>query len=257
MISSLAQVSPKAKIGNNVTIEPFTVIYEDVVIGDNTWIGPNVVIFPDTTIGSDCKIYPTAVIGAVSQDLKYRGEKTFTVIGNNTVIREGVTIHKGTTDKVTTRVGDNCLIMGYVHIAHDCTVGNNVILANYVGLSGHIEIEDNAIIEGKAGAQQFVRVGAHSFVAGGSLIRKNVPPFIRVAREPLQFIGVNTIGMARKGFSKEDITMVEDIYRIVFVRGHGMTKAIEAVEAEIPPHPLREQILNFIRNSKDGIVKGI
>lgn len=257
MISSLAQVSPKAKIGNNVTIEPFTVIYDDVVIGDNTWIGPNVVIFPDTTIGSDCKIYPTAVIGAVSQDLKYRGEKTFTVIGNNTVIREGVTIHKGTTDKVTTRVGDNCLIMGYVHIAHDCTVGNNVILANYVGLSGHIDIEDNAIIEGKAGAQQFVRVGAHSFVAGGSLIRKNVPPFIRVAREPLQFIGVNTIGMARKGFSKEDITLVEDIYRIVFVRGHAISKAIEVVEAEIPAHPLREQILGFIRNSKDGIVRGI
>lgn len=257
MISSLAHVSPKARIGNNVTIEPFAVIYEDVEIGDNTWIGPNVVIFPDTTIGSNCKVFPTAVLGAVSQDLKYKGEKTNTVIGNNTIIREGVTIHKGTTDKYTTRVGDNCLIMAYVHVAHDCIIGNNVILANSVGLSGHVEVQDYAIIEGMVGVSQFMVIGAHSFVAGYSQIRKNVPPYIKVAREPLQYIGVNSIGLARRGYAKEVISQIEDIYRLIFVRGHNLTNALELVEQEIAPSEARSQIIDFIRSSKDGIVRGI
>lgn len=257
MISSLAHVSPKARIGNNVTIEPFAVIYEDVEIGDNTWIGPNVVVFPDTIIGSNCKVFPTAVVGAVSQDLKYKGEKTNTVIGNNTIIREGVTVHKGTTDKYTTRVGDNCLLMAYVHVAHDCIIGNNVILANSVGLSGHVEVQDYAIIEGMVGVSQFMVIGAHSFVAGYSQIRKNVPPYIKVAREPLQYIGVNSIGLARRGYSKEVISQIEDIYRLIFVRGHNLTNALELVEQEIAPSEARAQIIDFIRSSKDGIVRGI
>lgn len=257
MISSLAHVSPKARIGNNVTIEPFAVIYEDVEIGDNTWIGPNVVVFPDTIIGSNCKVFPTAVVGAVSQDLKYKGEKTNTVIGNNTIIREGVTVHKGTADKFTTRVGDNCLLMAYVHVAHDCIVGNNVILANSVGLSGHVIVEDFAIIEGMVGVSQFARIGAHSFVAGYSQIRKNVPPYIKVAREPLQYIGVNSIGLARRGYAKEVISQIEDIYRLIFVRGHNLTNALELVEQEIAPSEARTQIIDFIRSSKDGIVRGI
>lgn len=257
MISNLASVSPKAKIGKNVTIEPFATIYDNVEIGDNTWIAPNVVVFPDTTIGHDCKIYPGASLGAVSQDLKYKGEPANTVIGNNTVIREFVTVHKGTADRQTTRVGDNCLIMAYAHIAHDCIIGNNVILASFVGLAGHITIEDFAILEGGAVAQQFVTIGAHSFIAGASLVRKNVPPYIRVAREPLQYIGVNSIGLSRRGFEKETIQEIEDIYRTIFVRGHTVSKALEAVEAEIKDSAVKTQILSFIKNSKDGIVKGI
>lgn len=257
MISNLANVSQKAKIGNNVKIDAFATVYEGVEIGDNTWIGPNAVIFPDTIIGHDCKIFPGACIGPVSQDLKYRGEPANTVVGNNTVIREYVTIHKGTADRMTTKVGDNCLLMAYVHIAHDCIIGNNVIMASYAGLSGHITIEDYAILEGNVGAQQFTSVGAHAFVAGGSLIRKSVPPFIRVAREPLQYIGVNSVGLSRRGYSKESIQEIENIYRTIFVHNNSINKALEAVEAEMPETEIRNQIINFIRGCKDGVVKGV
>lgn len=257
MISNLASVHPKAKIGKNVTINAFATIFEDVEIGDNVYIHPNAVIYPDTIIGEGCKIFPGAVIGIVSQDLKYKGEKSNTVIGKNTVIREYATIHKGTADRMTTKVGDNCLIMAYTHLGHDCLVGNNVIIANNGSLAGHITIEDYAIIEGVVAAQQFVNIGAHSFIAGASLVRKSVPPYIRVAREPLQFIGVNTVGLARRGFDKETIKQIEDIYRIIFVRGHNLSNALEIVESEIPDSQYRKEILGFIRNQKDGIVKGI
>ena len=257
MISPLANVSPKASIGNNVTIQPFATVYEDVVIGDNTYIHPNAIIYPDTTIGSDCQIFPGALIGVVSQDLKYKGEKAKTVVGNNTIIREYATIHKGTADRKITSVGNNCLLMAYSHVAHDCIVGNNVILANYVGLAGHITIEDFVIIEGYTAIQQFITIGAHSFLAGASKVRKNVPPFIRVARDPLQYIGVNTVGLSRRGFDKELINQIEDIYRLIFVRGHNLTNALELVEQEIPDTETRKQIVDFIRSSQDGIVKGI
>lgn len=257
MISPLANVSPKAKIGNNVTIEPFATVYEDVVIGDNTFIHPNAIIYPDTTIGSNCQIFPGALIGIVSQDLKYKGEKAKTTIGNNTIIREYVTVHKGTSDRMLTAIGDNCLVMAYAHVAHDCIIGNNVILANYVGLAGHVTIEDFSILEGYVAVQQFVVVGAHTFLAGTSKVRKNVPPYIRVAREPLQYIGVNSVGLSRRGFDKETINQIEDIYRLIFVRGHNTSKALELVEQEIPDSPVRKQIVEFIKNSADGIVKGI
>ncbi|MES2566418.1 MAG: acyl-ACP--UDP-N-acetylglucosamine O-acyltransferase [Bacteroidota bacterium] len=257
MISPLANVSPKAKIGNNVTIEPFATVYDDVTIGDNTHIHPNAIIYPDTTIGNDCQIFPGALVGIVSQDLKYKGEKALTTIGNNTIIREYATIHKGTADRMITSVGDNCLIMAYAHIAHDCIVGNNVILANYVGLAGHVTIEDFVIVEGYAAIQQFVIVGMHCFLAAATKVRKNVPPYIRVAREPLQYIGVNSVGLSRRGFDKETINQIEDIYRLIFVRGHNITNALELVEQEIPDSASRKQIVNFIRESKDGIVKGI
>ncbi|MCU0361259.1 MAG: acyl-ACP--UDP-N-acetylglucosamine O-acyltransferase, partial [Bacteroidia bacterium] len=213
MISPLANVHPKARIGKNVTIEAFATIYEDVEIGDDTYIHPNAVIYPDTIIGKGCKIFPGAVIGIINQDLKYKGEKSNTVIGDNTVIREYVTIHKGTADRMTTKVGNNCLIMCYTHLGHDCIVGNNVIIANNGSLAGHITVEDFVVIEGVVAAQQFVRIGAHSFVAGASLVRKSIPPYVRVAREPLQFIGVNTIGLNRRGFDKDAIKQIEDIYR--------------------------------------------
>src|ERR1041384_1635924 len=192
MISPLAHVSPKARIGKNVTIEPFATIYGDVEIGDDCYIHPNAVIYPDSIIGKGCKIFPGAIIGIINQDLKYKGEKSNTVIGNNTTVREFATIHKGTADRMTTRVGDNCLIMAYCHLGHDCLIGKNVILANSASLAGHITIEDNVILEGVVAAQQFVNIGAHAFVAGASLVRKSIPPYIRVAREPLQFIGVRS-----------------------------------------------------------------
>jgi UDP-N-acetylglucosamine acyltransferase len=257
MISPLANVSPKAKIGKNVTIEAFASVYEDVEIGDNTYIHPNAVIYPDTIIGSDCQIYPGAIIGVVSQDLKYKGEKSITAIGNNTIIREYATIHKGTADRMITSVGNNCMLMAYSHVAHDCIIGNNVILANYVGLAGHVTIEDFVIAEGYAAIQQFVTVGAHSFLAATSHVRKNIPPYVRVAREPLQYIGVNSVGLSRRGFDKETINAIEDIYRLIFVRGHNVTKALELVEQEIPNCAVKTQIVDFIKASKDGIIKGI
>ena len=257
MISPLANVSSKAQIGKNVTIEPFATVYEDVVIGDNTHIHPNAIIYPDTTIGNGCQIFPGALIGIVSQDLKYKGEKAKTTIGNNTIIREYATVHKGTADRMLTAIGDNCLIMAYAHVAHDCIIGNNVILANYVGLAGHVTIEDFVIIEGYTAIQQFIIIGAHSFLAGASKVRKNVPPFIRVARDPLQYIGVNTVGLSRRGFDKDVINQIEDIYRLMFVRGHNVTNALELIEQEIPVSKIKTQIIDFIKNSKDGIVKGI
>lgn len=257
MISPLANIHPKARIGKNVTIEAFATIYEDVEIGDNTHVYPNALIFPDTTIGSNCKIFPGAVIGIVNQDLKYKGEKSTTIIGNNTTIREYATIHKGTADRMTTKVGNNSLIMCYTHIGHDTFVGNNVIVANNGSLAGHITIEDFVILEGVVAAQQFVKIGAHAFVAGASLVRKSIPPYIRVAREPLQFIGVNTIGLTRRGFDKETIKQIEDIYRIIFVRGHNITNALEIVENEMPDTAIRRQIVEFIRDQPDGIIKGI
>lgn len=257
MISNLASVSSEAKIGTDVTIEAFTSIYEDVTIGDGSHIGPNVTIYPGTRIGKNCKIYPGAVIGAVPQDLKFGGEYTTVEIGNNTTIRECVTIHRGTTDKMKTSVGDNCLLMGYVHVAHDCTLGNNVILANYVGLSGHVTIDDYAIIEGKAAAQQFVHIGAHSFVGGASLIRKDIPPFVRAAREPLSYAGINAVGLRRRNFTDQDVKVIEDIYRILFVQNNNVTNGLQALETEMPEHELKTLVIDFVKNSEKGIIRGL
>lgn len=256
MISKLANISSDAQIGQNVRIDSFTTIYENVIIGDDSIIHPNVTICPGARIGKGVEIYPGAVISAIPQDLKFDGEDTTVEIGDNTVIRECVTIHKGTSDKWKTSIGSNCLIMTYVHIAHDCQIGNNVILASYVGLSGHTIIDDYAILEGKVGTQQFARVGKHAFVAGASLIRKNVPPFVRVAREPLTFVGVNSIGLRRRGYTEEQTKEVEDIYRVLFVNNKSVNKGIEAVKNELPDSPLRKEILDFIESSAErGIVK--
>lgn len=257
MVSNLASVHPKAQLGNNVTVEAFASISADVIIGDGTWIGPNAVIMDGARIGKNCKIFPGAVIAGIPQDLKFKGEHSLAEIGDNSVIREYATINRGTLDKMTTKVGSNTMIMAYAHIAHDCMIGNNVIIASYVGITGHVTVEDFAIIEGLSGTQQFIKIGAHSFIAGCSQMRKSVPPYIRVAREPLQYIGVNIVGLTRRGFSKEAIKNIEDIYRVIFVRGYNMTKALEMVEQDCPDTPERRQIVDFIRNEKDGIVKGI
>ncbi len=257
MISQSAQVSVDASLGEGVIIESFSTIYEDVVIGAGTKIHPNVTIYPGTRIGTDCEIFPGAVIGVVPQDLKFDGEYTNVEIGNNTKIRECVTIHRGTKDRLKTKIGDNCLLMTYVHVAHDCLIGNNVILASYVGLSGHVIIDDYAILEGKVAAQQFAHIGSHAFIGGASLIRKDIPPFIKAAREPLTFAGVNSVGLRRRGYSDEQVREIEDIYRILYVQNNNISKGIDAIREGMEETPIREMILNFIEKSDKGIIRGM
>ena len=257
MISKLANISKDASLGKNVSIDSFSTVFENVTIGDGTRIHPNVTIYPGTTIGKNCEVFPGAVIGVTPQDLKFDGEETSVEIGDNTSIREGVTIHRGTKDKWVTRIGSNCLLMTYVHVAHDCQIGNNVIMASFVGLAGHNIIEDYAILEGKVGTQQFVRIGAHAFVGGASLVRKNIPPFVKAAREPLGFAGVNSIGLRRRGFSDEAVKEIEDVYRLLYVMNNNLSKGIEAVKEQIADSKFRNQILDFISESDKGIIRGM
>lgn len=257
MISPLAQVSDEATIGENVRIDAFSVVFEDVTIGSGTRIHPNVTIYPGTRIGKNCEIFPGAVIGVVPQDLKFEGEYTTVEIGDNTKIRECVTIHRGTSDRMKTSIGSNCLLMTYVHVAHDCQIGNNVILASYVGLSGHVIIDDYAILEGKVAAQQFVHIGAHTFIGGASLVRKNVPPYIKAAREPLTFAGVNSVGLRRRGLTDQDVREIEDIYRVIYVQNNNISKGVEQVKETVPDSPIRKQILDFIESSDKGIIRGM
>lgn len=255
MISTLAHIDPNAQIGNNVTVEPFAVIHNDTVIGEGSHIMSHAVIMPGARIGKNCKIYPGAVIGGKPQDLKYRGENTTAEIGDNTVVRECVTINIGTTDKWKTVVGSNCLLMAYAHVAHDCIIGNNVILANSVNLAGHIDVGDYAIIGGMTGAHQFTRIGAHTYIAGQSAIRKDVPPFVRAAREPLSYIGINVVGLQRRGFTKQTIDEISKIYHILFVQGHTTAAALDIIEKQIADGAVRNEILSFAKTSQAGIIR--
>lgn len=257
MISNLAHVSTAATLGEGVIVEPFSTIYEDVTIGARTKIHPNVTIYSGTRIGEDCEIFPGAVIGVIPQDLKFEGEYTTVEIGNNTKIRECVTIHRGTKDRLVTRIGDNCLLMTYVHVAHDCQIGNNVILASYVGLSGHVIIDDFAILEGKVAAQQFSHIGAHTFIGGASLVRKDIPPFIKAAREPLMFAGVNSVGIRRRGYTDEQVREIEDIYRLLYVQNNNISKGIASIKETMPDTAIRKLILDFVENSDKGIIRGM
>lgn len=252
----LANVHPEAKIGNNVIIEPFATVQKNTVIGDDCWIGPNVTIMEGARIGKNCKIFPGAVISGIPQDLKFKGEETTTEIGDNTTIRECVTINRGTVDKYKTVIGSNCLIMAYAHIGHDCIIGNYCILGNTVQLAGHVLIDDNAIFGGACAVQQFSKIGSHAYIGGGSLVRKDIPPYTKAAREPLAYAGVNTVGLRRRGFSSEKIGEIQDIYRFIFLKGLNNTKALEVVEQEIPQSAERDYIIDFIRTSERGIMKG-
>jgi UDP-N-acetylglucosamine acyltransferase len=250
-------IHPDARIHPGVKIEPFCTIYADVEIGEGSIIGPNVTIYDGARIGKQVTIFPGAVISAVPQDLKYNGEKTLTIIGDNTMIRECVTINKGTSYANKTQIGNNCLLMAYTHVAHDCIIGNNCILANNVNLAGHIIIEDFVNIGGVSAVQQFIRIGSYAFVTGGSLVRKDVPPYVKAAREPLAYAGVNTVGLTRRGFDKDQIKRIEDIYRVVFVHHTNLSKAIQVLENEMPESEEKQRVLQFIKTSKDGIIKGI
>ncbi|WP_026954709.1 acyl-ACP--UDP-N-acetylglucosamine O-acyltransferase [Algoriphagus vanfongensis] len=256
MISPLAHVDPKAQLGENVHVDPFTMIHENVIIGDNSWIGPNVTIFPGARIGKNCKIFPGAVISGIPQDLKFQGEDSTVMIGDNTTIRECVTISRGTVDKQTTVVGSDCLLMAYVHVAHDCVIGSHVIIANSVQIAGHVSIDDWAIVGGSSAIHQFVKVGMHSMISGGSLVRKDVPPFTKAAREPLSYAGVNSLGLRRRGFTSESIAHIQEVYRYLFLNSLNNSKALEEIEVNLPATKERDEILNFIRSSERGVMKG-
>lgn len=256
MIHPLTYIHPEAKIGPNVKIDPFTTIHKNVEIGEGTWIGSNVTIMEGARIGKNCRIFPSSVISAIPQDLKYKGEETLTEIGDNTTIRECVTINRGTTDRNKTSIGNNCLIMAYTHIAHDCVIGNSCIFSNNTTLAGHITVGDHVVLAGLTAVQQFVRIGSHAFVTGGSLVRKDVPPFVKAAREPLSYVGVNSVGLKRRGFNLEKINHILDIYRILFVRGYSTSKALSIIETETPVSDERDEIITFIRETGRGIMKG-
>ncbi|MHB1180022.1 MAG: acyl-ACP--UDP-N-acetylglucosamine O-acyltransferase [Daejeonella sp.] len=257
MIQPLAYIHPQAKIAENVVIEPFVTIYKDVIISEGSWIGSNVTIMDGARIGKNCRIFPGAVISAPPQDLKYNGEASTVTVGDNTIIRECVTLNRGTAlDKNTTTVGSNCLLMAYVHIAHDCVIGNNVIIANSVQLAGHIEVQDYAFIGGASAIHQFVSIGAHSIISGGSLVRKDVPPYTKAGREPLSYVGINSVGLRRRGFSSEQIYEIQDIYRTIFLKKFNISRALDIIETEREPTEIRDEILDFIRNSNRGVMKG-
>lgn len=251
-----ANVHPEAKIGNNVTIEPFATVQKDVVIDDGCWIGPGAIIWDGARLGKNVKIYPGASVSSIPQDLKFAGEQTETFIGDNTVIRECVTISRGTNDKFKTVIGKNCLLMAYVHVAHDCIIGNQCILVNTVQVAGHVTIDDWAIVGGASALHQFVKIGAHVMLSGGSLVRKDVPPFTKAAREPLTYAGINTVGLRRRGFTSEKISEIQEIYRFIFLKGLNNSKAIDLVEKEVPQSQERDYIIDFIRTSERGIMKG-
>jgi UDP-N-acetylglucosamine acyltransferase len=256
MKSNLAYIHPDARIGNNVTIEPFAYIAGEVTIGDNSWIGPHATILDGTTLGQSCKVFPGAVVGAIPQDLKYRGEASTLIVEDNVTIRECCTLNRGTAASMTTKVGRNTLLMAYVHVAHDCFIGSDCILANNVNLAGHIEIGNHVILGGLTAVHQFVKIGDHAMVGGGSLVRKDVPPYVKAAREPLSYAGINSIGLKRRGFSDEQIASIQEIYRILFVKGTNVQKSIERIEAEIAPSVEKDKIIQFLKQADRGLMKG-
>ncbi|OYU54341.1 MAG: acyl-[acyl-carrier-protein]--UDP-N-acetylglucosamine O-acyltransferase [Chitinophagaceae bacterium BSSC1] len=248
-------IDPNARIAPNVKIDPFTVIHGDVRIGEGTWIGSNVTIMDGTRIGKNCRIFPGAVLGAIPQDLKFSGEKTTVEVGDNTTIREFVTINRGTEDRGKTKVGNNCLIMAYSHLAHDCIIGNNCILSNSVQVAGHVTMGDWAVVGGVSAVHQFVQIGQHAFVAGGSLVSKDVPPYIKAVRNPLSYGGVNSVGLKRRGFPLQQINHILDVYRTIYNKGFNTSQALEYIEEELPATDERDEIVTFIRESGRGIIK--
>ncbi len=250
-------INPKAQLGENVKVGPFTFIDEDVVIGDNCEIGPNVNILSGARIGSDCKIFPGAVISAIPQDKKFEGEYTTVEIGNNTTVRECVTINRGTKYSYTTKVGSNVLLMAYVHVAHDCVVGNNCVLANATNLAGHVLIGDHVIFGGMSAAHQFIRVGNNAFIAGGTLLRKDVPPYLIAAKDPAVYSGINSVGLKRNGFTMDEIHEIQDVYRHLYSNGMNTSQALEKILKEQAASKYRDAIVDFISKSEKGIIKGI
>lgn len=253
----LYSLHPDARIGKQVEIGPFTTIYGDVEIGDNTRIGPNVTVMDGARIGRNCNIFPGAVISGIPQDLKFQGEITTAEIGDNTTIREFVTVNRGTKTKGKTIIGNDCLVQSYVHIAHDCAIGNNCILSGYVGLGGEVVIEDWAILGGGSLVHQFVRIGCHVMVQGGCKVIKDVPPYIMAGRDPVAYAGLNLVGLRRRGFSSEKIQELQEIYRTLYQKGFNNSDALRNIKASFPPSEERDHVIEFVHSSERGIIKGL
>ena len=256
MKQPLAYIHPAAKIAPSVVIDPFVTIEENVEIGEGTRIGSNVTIMSGARIGKNVTIFPGAVVSAVPQDLKFQGEDTVAIIGDNTILRECVTVNRGTAAKGKTIVGKNCLIMAYCHVAHDCTVGDNVIMSNATQLAGEVIVDNFAVIGGGALVHQFCHIGPHVMIQGGALINKDIPPFVKAAREPIAYTGINSIGLRRRNFSNDTIREIQEIYRYLYLSGLNNSDAIERIEAELPATKERDEIIMFVRNSKRGIIRG-
>ncbi len=256
MINKFADIHPNAKLADNVSVGAFSSIADNVEIGEGTIIHSNVTIYSDVVIGKNCQIFPGAVIGAIPQDLKFEGEKSVVIIGDNNTIRECVTINKGTLASGKTVVGSNCLLMAYTHVAHDCVVGNHVILGNLTQLAGEVEVDDWAIMGGGTLVHQFVKIGKHVMMQGGSKVSKDVPPFVMAGREPLQYAGVNSIGLRRRGFTNAEISEIQAVYRYLYQSGMNITHAVEEINKEIEQSEIRDEILDFIKKSSRGLMKG-
>lgn len=256
MISHLAYVHPDARIGKDVTIEPFTYIAGNVVIGDETCIGPSSIILDGARIGKNCRIFSGAIIGGIPQDLKFRGEETTAEVGNNTIIREGVTINRGTVAAGKTVVGNDCLLMAYSHVGHDCFVGNNCIIGNITGLAGEAKVDDWVILGGGVFVHQFTHIGGHVIIGPICKVRLDVPPYIKAERDPLSYMGLNVVGLTRRGFEKERINEIHNIYRALYQNGMNTSVALAYIEREFKPSPDRENILEFVRKSERGIIRG-
>ena len=255
MISNLAFIHPEAKIGKDVIIEPFAYVAANVTIDEGTWVGPNSTIMDGARIGKKCRIFPSAVVSGIPQDLKFRGEESTVEIGDNTTIRECATVNRGTAAVGKTIVGNNCLLMAYSHIGHDCFIGNNVIVGNSTALAGEVDIDDWAILSAGTMVHQFAHIGAHVMIGGGAKVRIDVPPFIKADRDPLSFLGLNSVGLIRRGFEKERIDEIHEIYRAIYLRGMNFSQALEFVEKEFKSSPDRNYILEFIRKSERGIIR--
>ena len=256
MHRSLSYIDPQAKLAKNVVVEPFVTIEKNVEIGSGTWIGSNVTIMEGARIGKNCEIFPGAVIAAIPQDKKFNGEESLAIIGDNTVIRECATVNRATKATGKTIVGNNCLIMAYAHIAHDCVIGNHSIIVNNVALGGHVKIGEHAIIGGLTAIHQFVKIGKHTMVSGGSLVRKDVPPFVKAGREPLSFVGINSIGLRRKSFTDDEIAEIQEIYRVLYQNNNNNTQAINKIEIDFKVSKNRDEIIDFVKNSVRGIMRG-
>lgn len=256
MKQPFAYIHPAAKIHPSVVIEPFVTIDQNVEIGEGTHIGSNVTIMEGARIGKHCNIFPGAVISGIPQDLKFKGEDTVAIIGDNTTIRECVTVNRGTAAKDKTVIGNNCLIMAYSHVAHDCLVGNNVIISNASQLAGEVQVDDFAVIGGGTLIHQFTHIGTHVMIQGGSRINKDIPPYVKAGRDPIAYTGINSIGLRRRGSSNDEIREIQEIYRYLYLSRLNVSDAVDRIEAELPATKDRDEIIEFIRNSKRGIVRG-
>jgi UDP-N-acetylglucosamine acyltransferase len=256
MQQPLAFIHPDAKIHPSVVIDPFVTIDKNVEIGEGTHICSNVTIMSGARIGKNCTIFPGAVISGIPQDLKFKGEETTAEIGDNTTIRECVTINRGTAAKGKTVVGNNCLIMAYCHVAHDCVVGNNVIVSNASQLAGEVQVDDFAVIGGGTLVHQFSHLGSHVMIQGGSRINKDIPPFVKAGRDPIAYTGINSVGLRRRNFTNDQIRDIQEIYHYLYLSRLNVTEAVDRIEAELPVTKERDIIVEFVRNSTRGIVRG-